>query len=74
MLELAVHDSTQRQQQLQLQLQQLEEQAATQQLQMGEHVQRLQVLHAEALCMREQELAMVKEANDSLSVAAGRWA
>lgn len=58
-LERSLSDSHQRLQQLQLHVQQSEEQAAASQLQLSEHVQRLQALHAEAMKMRQQEVGVL---------------
>lgn len=55
-LERLLSDSTQQLQQLQLQLEHSEEQAAKLQTQTSERVQRLQALHAEALNMKQQEV------------------
>lgn len=59
-LERSLCDSTQRLQQLQLRLEQSEEQAAMLQTQASDRVQRLQVMHAEALNMRQQEVILIQ--------------
>ncbi len=56
-LEQSFLESSQHLQQLQVHVLHIEEQAATYKLQTTEHIQRLQALHAEALSMKQQQVA-----------------
>jgi hypothetical protein len=56
-LEQSLRESSQHLQQLQEHVLHIEEQAATYKLQTTEHIQRLQALHAEALSMKQQQVA-----------------